>query len=215
MIIVIQFYKHVHFINIKLSNSLDYIVWYFDESPDCLRSESVCCDVNYMPFIYCNASLYCLSRRNSSTGSVRGFLVEYFLLRCILRDLGSSLNQMFLIFRWITGNRSPKEGDSGITVVKVLCYKSEGRWFDPRWCHWIFHWHKIHPIAPWPWGRLSFLQEWLPGAFPGGKGGRCVKLTTYHHPVPLSRNLGTLTSWNPLAPSGPVTVPLYLYLLLT
>jgi len=21
----------------------------------------------------------------------------------------------------------------------VLCYKSEGRWFDPRWCHWIFH----------------------------------------------------------------------------
>ena len=23
-------------------------------------------------------------------------------------------------------------------VVKVLCYKSEGRWFDPSWCHWIF-----------------------------------------------------------------------------
>ena len=23
-------------------------------------------------------------------------------------------------------------------------------------------------------------------------------LTTYQHPVPLSRNLGTLTSWNPL-----------------
>ena len=30
-------------------------------------------------------------------------------------------------------------------------------------------------------------------------------LTTYHHPVPLSRNLGTLTSWNPLGPSGSVT----------
>jgi len=26
-------------------------------------------------------------------------------------------------------------GDRGSTVVKVLCYKSEGRWFDPRWCH--------------------------------------------------------------------------------
>jgi hypothetical protein len=24
--------------------------------------------------------------------------------------------------------------DSGSTVVKVLRYKSEGRWFDPRWC---------------------------------------------------------------------------------
>jgi len=23
----------------------------------------------------------------------------------------------------------------GGTVVKVLCYKSEGHWFDPRWCH--------------------------------------------------------------------------------
>jgi len=24
--------------------------------------------------------------------------------------------------------------DRGSTVVKVLCYKSEGRWFDPSWC---------------------------------------------------------------------------------
>jgi len=23
----------------------------------------------------------------------------------------------------------------GGTVVKVLCYKLEGRWFDPSWCH--------------------------------------------------------------------------------
>ena len=30
------------------------------------------------------------------------------------------------------------EGDRGGTVVKVLCYKSEGRWFDSRWCHWNF-----------------------------------------------------------------------------
>jgi len=26
----------------------------------------------------------------------------------------------------------------GSTVVKVLCYKSVGRWFDSRWCHWNF-----------------------------------------------------------------------------
>ena len=29
-------------------------------------------------------------------------------------------------------------GYRGSTVVKVLCYKSEGRWFDPSWCHWNF-----------------------------------------------------------------------------
>jgi hypothetical protein len=26
----------------------------------------------------------------------------------------------------------------GGTVVKVLCYKSEGRWFDSRWCQCYF-----------------------------------------------------------------------------
>ena len=31
-----------------------------------------------------------------------------------------------------------KEGDRSNTVVKVLCYKSEGRRFDSRWCHWNF-----------------------------------------------------------------------------
>ena len=29
-------------------------------------------------------------------------------------------------------------GDHGGTVVKVLCYKSEGRWFDFTWFHWYF-----------------------------------------------------------------------------
>ena len=29
-------------------------------------------------------------------------------------------------------------GARGSTVAKVLCYKSEGRWLDPSWCHWNF-----------------------------------------------------------------------------
>jgi len=29
-------------------------------------------------------------------------------------------------------------GDRGSTVVKVLCHKSEGRWFNNSLCHWNF-----------------------------------------------------------------------------
>ena len=32
----------------------------------------------------------------------------------------------------------PYKGNRGGTVVKVLCYKSEGLWLDPSWCLWKF-----------------------------------------------------------------------------
>jgi len=41
------------------------------------------------------------------------------------------------------------------TFFGPLCYKSEDRRFDLSWCEWIFHWHKILPIALWFWCRLS------------------------------------------------------------
>jgi len=66
-------------------------------------------------------------------------------------------------------------GDHSSTVVKALCCKLEGHWFNPSWCQWIFHWQKIFPIALWPWGRLSLQHKWEPRVLPGGKGGRCVK----------------------------------------
>ena len=49
---------------------------------------------------------------------------------------------------------------------------------------------------------------------PGRKGGRCVRLTTYHVHVPMSRNLrgGGLTSWNPVGLFRPVMGQLYFYL---
>ena len=38
-----------------------------------------------------------------------------------------------------TFNTRPfKFGDRRSTRVKVLCYKSEGRWLDPSWCLWNF-----------------------------------------------------------------------------
>ena len=58
-----------------------------------------------------------------------------------------SLSQSLLIFALlllllmhiINAQYNHCNGDRGSTMVKVLCYKSEGRWFDPSWCVWIFY----------------------------------------------------------------------------
>ena len=73
----------------------------------------------------------------------------------ILSQINPSMLLEATSWRSILVSSSRLCGDRGGTVVKVLCYKSEVRWFDPSWCQWIFHWHKILPIALWSWGRLS------------------------------------------------------------
>jgi hypothetical protein len=49
---------------------------------------------------------------------------------------------------------------------------------------------------------------------PGAKGGRCIRLTNYHLHVPMSRNVGALTSWNPVGLFRPVMGQLSLFPLL-
>jgi hypothetical protein len=57
----------------------------------------------------------------------------------------------------------------------------------------------ILPVPLWPWGRLS-RQKWVTGVFPGGKGGRSVRLTTLPPSctVMKSGNLNLLESSVPL-----------------
>ena len=101
--------------------------------------------------------------------------------------------------------------DHGSTVVKVMCYKSEGRWFDYRRCHWNFS-------STW-----SFQSHYGPGVdsasnrneyqeyFLGGKNGRCVRLTTLTPSWAIVTQSGNL---NFLALSGhlrPVMGLIYLF----
>jgi hypothetical protein len=53
---------------------------------------------------------------------------------------GRQAVKLSLCTRWrhIGGERYSFWTADGGTVVKVLRYKSEGRWFDSRWCHWNF-----------------------------------------------------------------------------
>ena len=52
----------------------------------------------------------------------------------------------------------------------------------------IFHWHKILPIALWPWGRLRLWQKWIPGAFPPG----------YHHTYRCDDTRGCVMQFWPI-----------------
>jgi phage antirepressor YoqD-like protein len=54
------------------------------------------------------------------------------------KEMCKLMRQQHVMYKHILYIISYQYGDRGGTVVKGLCYKSEGRWFDSRWCHWNF-----------------------------------------------------------------------------
>ena len=67
----------------------------------------------------------CVSVAGELSGAIRNFTANISLVK--------RLNAIFLIC-----DITLLVGDRGSTVVKALCYKSEGSWFDSKWCHWYF-----------------------------------------------------------------------------
>ena len=97
-------------------------------------------------------------------------------------------------------------------LVEALCYKSEGRGFDSRWCHWNFSWHN-------PSGRTMALGSTQPLTEMSTRNiswgqrrpvRRADNLTTFV--CRLSWNLGTSPSWNPQGLFRPIMGLLYLYM---
>jgi len=63
-------------------------------------------------------------------------------------------------------------------LERTLCYYSDGPGIESRWrrSQGFFSWIPTEPCAL---GSAQRLKNDYQG-FPGGKGGRCVRLTTYH-----------------------------------
>ena len=80
-------------------------------------------------------------------------------------------------------------------MVNVLCYKSEGLWFNSRWCHWNFSVTSHNGPGVDSASNRNEYQE----NFPGGKCEQCVRLTTLPPPCAVVMKVGNL---NCLEPSG-------------
>jgi len=71
-----------------------------------------------------------IERVNVKITAQRLFIMEIWFWHCIFCTTGDSYTILYL--------SNAVTGDRGSVVVKVLCYKSEDRWFDSWWCYWNF-----------------------------------------------------------------------------
>ena len=107
---------HVHlseFLHVKIRNVLQ--AWWYS----CLEKEIT------NPDLSCTIADACL------------ILTPFNLIKSVTKFRGNG-SSVLKSSPHIYGGSIVKTGDRGGTVFKVLCYKSEGRRFDSRWCQWNF-----------------------------------------------------------------------------
>ena len=63
-------------------------------------------------------------------------------------------------------------------LVEALRHKLDSHGFNSRWCYWNFLSTHSFRLQYGPEFDLASERNELPGIFPGGKGGRCIGLTT-------------------------------------
>jgi hypothetical protein len=108
-----------------------------------------------------------------------------------------------------------KVGNAVSQLVEALRYKTEGRGFDSRWCHWNFTLIQSFRQHCGPEVDSASNRNEYQEYFLGGKGGRCLRLKI----LPLSYGSIFLKSESlnllePTESSRPVMGLLYLYLYL-
>ena len=103
------------------------------------------------------------------------------------------------------------EGECGGVVAKALLYKPAGRGFDSRWFHWNFSVTKSFRSHYGPDVDSASNRNEYQVYFLGGKGGRCVRLTTLPPScavVMKSGNLNFLETSGPLQACNGTALPL-------
>jgi hypothetical protein len=89
----------------------------------------------------------------------------------------------------------------GVVFLCAFFFKSEGRWFDPRWCHRICHWHTSFWSHYGPGVNSASNRNEYQGYFLGVNAAGAWGWQPYHHTVPFFKKSGNLTF---LEPSGPL-----------
>ena len=104
----------------------------------CVCSEAVILILQYFTVIDEFATLHPVSILTVHTLSARYSKCFMFSV-CVVTQLSIARYDDSAVAPAQRQTRPPPRGDHFAVVCgTVLCYKSEGRWFDPSWCHWNF-----------------------------------------------------------------------------